>query len=54
MGILLQHMETTVFNMNMVEKRSEGTPKGSGLSPNVRDLVQRIQAYLKNDPRVNP
>jgi len=29
MGILLRQMETTVFNM--VEKRSEGTPKGSGL-----------------------
>jgi hypothetical protein len=27
-------METTVFNV--VEKRSEGTPKGSGLSSNVR------------------
>jgi hypothetical protein len=34
MGILLQQMGTTVFNV--VEKRSEGTPKGSGLSPNVR------------------
>jgi hypothetical protein len=34
MGILLRHMETTVFYV--VEKRSEGTPKGSGLSPNVR------------------
>jgi hypothetical protein len=52
MGILLRQMETTVFNM--VEKRSEGTPKGSGLSPNVRDLVQRTQDYLINDPRVNP
>jgi hypothetical protein len=45
-------METTVFNM--VEKRSEGTPMGSGLSPNVRDLVQREQHYLIKDPRVNP
>jgi len=34
MGILLRQMETTVINM--VKKRSEGTPKGSGLSPNVR------------------
>jgi hypothetical protein len=34
MGILLQQMETTVFNG--VEKRSEGTPNSSGLSPNVR------------------
>jgi hypothetical protein len=34
MGILLQDMETTVFNG--AEKRSEGTPKGGGLSPNVR------------------
>jgi hypothetical protein len=34
MGILLRQMGTTVFNV--VEKRSEGTPKGSGLSPNVR------------------
>jgi hypothetical protein len=52
MGILLRQMETTVFNM--VEKRSEGTPKGSELSPNVRDLVQRSQAYLINGQRVNP
>jgi hypothetical protein len=34
MGILLRQMETTVIDV--VEKRSEGTPKGSGLSPNVR------------------
>jgi hypothetical protein len=34
MGILLRQMETTFFNM--VELRLEGTPKGSGLSPNVR------------------
>jgi hypothetical protein len=34
MDILLHQMGTTVFNV--VEKRSEGTPKGSGLSPNVR------------------
>jgi hypothetical protein len=34
MGILLWQMETPVFNV--VEKRSEGTPKSSGLSPNVR------------------
>jgi len=27
-------MGTTVFDV--VDKRSEGTPKGSGLSPNVR------------------
>jgi len=34
MGILLQQMEIPVFKV--VEKRSEGTPKGSGLTPNVR------------------
>jgi hypothetical protein len=34
MGILLQPTVTTVFNG--VEKLSEGTPKGGGLSPNVR------------------
>jgi hypothetical protein len=34
MGILLQQLGTTVFNV--VDKRSEGTPKGSGLSLNVR------------------
>jgi hypothetical protein len=34
MGIHLRQMETTVFNV--VEKRSEGTPKGSGLSPDPR------------------
>jgi len=34
MGILLRQIATNVFNV--VEKRSEGTPKGSGLSPNVR------------------
>jgi hypothetical protein len=34
MGIVLRQMETTFFNM--VDERSEGTPKGSGLSPNVR------------------
>jgi hypothetical protein len=34
MGIFLRQMETTVFNV--VEKRSEGTPKGSGLSPDAR------------------
>jgi hypothetical protein len=34
MGILLRQIEATVINV--VEKRSEGTPKGSGLSPNVR------------------
>jgi hypothetical protein len=52
MGILLHQMETTVFNG--VEKRSEGTPKGSGLSPNVLDLVRKSQDYLINDPPVNP
>jgi hypothetical protein len=34
MGILLRHMKTTVFNV--VEKRSEGTPKGKWVIANVR------------------
>jgi hypothetical protein len=52
MGILLRQMETTVFNM--VEKRSEGTPKGSGLSPNVRWSGPEATRYLNKAPPVNP